>query len=83
MAGVGRGKSRNNSPTSEVGMETQDTSGDQLAQAVTQAATAAAITHAPSPEFATAIAQSVVAALDASIVQVVEATFQRLMQQQQ
>ena len=83
MSGVGRGKSRNNSPTSAVGMDTQDTSVNQLAQTVTEAAQTAASQHAPSPEFARAIAQSVVAALDASIVQIVDAAFQRLMQQQQ
>ena len=64
-------------------MDTQNTGMEQLAQTVTDAAATAASRHAPSPEFATAIAQAVVAALDVSIVQVVEATFQRLIQQQQ
>ena len=89
MSGRGR-PTRNDSPISEVGnqtsevnMDAQSTSPDQLQQAVTEAATAAAIPHAPSPEFARAIAQSVVAALDASIVQIVDAAFQRLVQQQQ
>ena len=87
----GRGKpTRNNSPISEVGsqtsqenMDAQSTSPVQLQQAVTEAATAAASHPGVSPELATAIAQSVVAALDASIVQVVDAAFQRLGQQQQ
>ena len=84
----GRGKpTRNNSPISEVGsevnMDAQSTSPGQLQQAVTEAATAAASHPGVSPEFARAIAQSVVAALDASLAQVVDAAFQRLGQQQQ